>query len=126
MNELKEFLNWFENNFADENWLDPETDEWRSYMDLPEYVRARESLDRMPKPIKTKLVDEVNMTDPDTKLPVHIAIYKMETGGMVGIDSSFLENTDLPVYSPFDGGIELDVDNEDITQTQGTTTCNNQ
>ena len=38
------FLSWFEDNFGEEEWLDPDFDEnkpdgvWRSYLELPEYV----------------------------------------------------------------------------------------
>jgi hypothetical protein len=60
--------------------------------------------------MKTKFVKEVVVTDPDEGFPVHVAIYKLENGGMVGIDSSFLENTDEPVYCPFDKDIELEIE----------------
>lgn len=59
--------------------------------------------------LKLKYVDELEVTDPDSGLPVHITIVKMETGGMVGIDSSFLDNTDEPVFSPYDRNIELEI-----------------
>jgi hypothetical protein len=37
-------------------------------------------------------VKEVEVTDPDTKAPVKVAIYKHDsTGGMFGVDASFLE-----------------------------------
>lgn len=113
-NKLIQFVNWFENNFGEECWLDPETDEWRPYTELPEYLEVREALG-MDEPkesskINIKYIDELEVTDPDSGLPVHITIVKMETGGMVGVDSSFLDNTDLPVFSPYDRNIELDVD----------------
>ena len=63
----------------------------------------------MTKPIKAKLVAEVSLTDPDSGSQVEVSIYKMETGGMIGIDSSFLSNTDEPVWSPFDQGVMLDL-----------------
>lgn len=37
-------------------------------------------------------VQEITVIDPDTKLPVEVAIYKHEqSGGMFGVDSSFIE-----------------------------------
>lgn len=60
--------------------------------------------------VKTKQVTVITVTDPDTNLPVDITILKLETGGMIGVDSSFLENTDEKVYSPFDKGVELIID----------------
>ena len=59
--------------------------------------------------IKIKQITEVSILDPDSNEMVDITIYKMETGGMIGIDSSFLSNTDEPIFSPFDNGIELDI-----------------
>jgi hypothetical protein len=58
--------------------------------------------------VTAQFVSEVVVTDPDTKLPVHVAIYKEEHGGMFGVDSSFLENTDKKVVSPFGNGIVID------------------
>jgi len=55
--------------------------------------------------MKCKYVTEVEIIDPDSKLPVHVAIYKEEAGGMFGVDSSFLSNTDEPMHSPFGNGI---------------------
>lgn len=60
--------------------------------------------------IKGKHIQTITVTDPDSGGPVEVAIYKMETGGMVGIDESFLMNTDEPVYSPYDLGEEMDLD----------------
>lgn len=50
-----------------------------------------------------KFIKEVVVTDPDTKLPVHLAIYKdMTTDGIFGIDSSFITSGDVEeVKSPF-------------------------
>jgi hypothetical protein len=35
-------LSWFEDNMGEEQWLDPDADnpdgEWRSYLELPEYL----------------------------------------------------------------------------------------
>jgi hypothetical protein len=64
----------------------------------------------MEKTIKGKQLQVITVIDPDTKAPVEVAIFKLETGGMVGIDESFLANTEEPVYSPFDKGIALDLE----------------
>jgi hypothetical protein len=50
-------------------------------------------------------VTEITVTDPDTNLPVEVSIFKeVESGGMFGVDSSFLANTEEPVYSVFGNG----------------------
>jgi hypothetical protein len=54
-----------------------------------------------------QFVGKVTVTDPDTKQPVEMEVYKLDGGGMVGIDSSFIEQ-ELPVYSPFDKNVEID------------------
>jgi len=59
-------------------------------------------------PIKAKFVQEVEVLDPDTGLAVDVAIIKLETGGMIGIDSSYISQEGGPLYSPFDEGVELD------------------
>ena len=60
--------------------------------------------------MKGKLIKTITVQDPDSNAPVEVAIYKLENGGMIGIDESFLSNTDEPIYSPFDLGVELDLD----------------
>lgn len=60
--------------------------------------------------IKAKQIAETHFTDPDSGGEVHVAIFKMETGAMVGIDASFLEQDVGPVYSPYDNGVELDIE----------------
>lgn len=40
---------------------------------------------------KAKFVKEVSVIDPESNLPVEIAIYKHEGGGMFGIDSSYID-----------------------------------
>jgi hypothetical protein len=50
-------------------------------------------------PIVAKFVEEVVSTDPDTNLPVHLAVYKHENGGMFAMDSSFIEHV---AQEPFD------------------------
>jgi hypothetical protein len=60
--------------------------------------------------IKGKFVKTIDVVDPDSGFEVQVSLYKLETGGMIGVDESFLMNTDEPVYSPFDLGEELDLD----------------
>lgn len=49
INQLARFIGWFEDNFGNEDWLrssDEHPDgEWVSYLELPEYVNAKRSLD---------------------------------------------------------------------------------
>jgi hypothetical protein len=41
-----------------------------------------------------KFVTEVIVKDPDTKLPVSLAVYKHnESGGMFAVDASFIDQT---------------------------------
>lgn len=47
-------------------------------------------------------VCSVTVTDPDSGLPVEVEIYKLATGGMVGVDGSWLAADEGPTYSPFD------------------------
>ncbi len=62
------------------------------------------------KKIKVNMLTIVRVNDPDTGNVVDVTIFKMATGGIIGIDSSYLENTEEPVYSPFDKNIELDLE----------------
>ena len=71
------------------------------------------SVDDIEPAINSRPVTVVTVTDPDSRLPVEVAIIKLETGGMVGVDASFLSNTDEPVYSPFDFGTEINVEEVD-------------
>ena len=64
----------------------------------------------MSKSIKGKLVHHHTVVDPDTGGEVTICVVKLETGGMIGIDASFLEQVDEPIYSPFDKNVEIDLD----------------
>lgn len=61
-------------------------------------------------PIKGRLVEEVTVTDLDRKLPIDVEIIQLETGGMIGVDSSYLEQEAGPVYSPFDAGVEVKIE----------------
>jgi hypothetical protein len=42
-----------------------------------------------------KYVKDITVEDPDTKAPVKMEVYKHENGGMIAIDSSFLEQVAL-------------------------------
>lgn len=64
----------------------------------------------MAKAIKGKLIENYPVIDPDTGNEVFVSIIKLETGGIIGIDTSFLENTEEPVYSPFDKNVKLNLD----------------
>jgi hypothetical protein len=61
--------------------------------------------------VNGKEVTEITVIDPDTKLPVEVTIIKLETGGMIGIDSSFISQMDDEdeIYSPFDGGVAINL-----------------
>lgn len=58
-----------------------------------------------------KCIKEITVIDPDTNLPVEVAIFKdSESGGMFGVDSSYIMtlSDDDPVSNPFNGNdIEL-------------------
>lgn len=58
-------------------------------------------------PIGSKFVQVLTVIDPDTKLPVELEIRKMETGPLVGLDGSFLEQDIGTVYSPYDYGVQI-------------------
>jgi len=60
--------------------------------------------------IKAKWVAAITVVDPDSDGEVELGIYKLETGGMVAIDGSYLEQDVGPVYSPFDKGVELELE----------------
>lgn len=61
--------------------------------------------------INGKYVTTITVVDPDSKGEVQVEIYKLDSGAMVGIDGSFLESeTEAPVYSPYDKGVEIHPD----------------
>lgn len=63
--------------------------------------------------IATKFVRIVTVVDPDSKVQVDVEIRKMETGPMVGIDGSWLDQDVGDLYSPYDKGQKINVpDNE--------------
>jgi hypothetical protein len=43
---------------------------------------------------KAKYVTDITVTDPDTKAPVEVTIFKHENGGMFGIDASYIDSID--------------------------------
>lgn len=65
----------------------------------------------MDRRIPSKQFATIVVTDPDTGAEVSVTMIKLDTGGIVGVDTSFLENTEEPVYSPFDCGVELNIYN---------------
>lgn len=77
---------------------------------FPSLAKVKDLLNEDKTVIKCKLVHHHVVVDPDSGGDVTLSIVKLETGGIIGIDTSFLENTELPVYSPFDKNVELDLD----------------
>lgn len=63
----------------------------------------------MAKSTKGTFVKLVMVTDPETGGEVGIEIYKLSNGGMVGLDSSYVD-TEETIYSPFDKNVEIDLD----------------
>jgi hypothetical protein len=68
-----------------------------------------QNIHTMPKAIKGKFVQRITVYDPETHEPVDLEIYHLETGGMVGIVSSYIQ-TEETIYSPFDKGVEINLD----------------
>lgn len=56
-----------------------------------------------------KFITEVTVTDPDSKAPVQVSIYKdMTSGGMFGLDSSYVEQEELEeIKNPFNPKMKL-------------------
>jgi hypothetical protein len=71
--------------------------------------------------LETTFVQVVTVTDPDSKLPVEIEIRKLESGGMVGIDASWLAADGSATYSPYDKGVELDIPDDELPETVSNT-----
>ena len=63
--------------------------------------------------IKTKYVQTVAVVDPDSGGEVSVEVRKLETGPMVGIDGSYLEQDVGPAYSPYDRGVELGIPDDE-------------
>jgi hypothetical protein len=60
--------------------------------------------------IQAKKVQTITVIDPDTKFPVNVIIAKLDNGAMVGIDESYLANTEEPVYTPYQKAKQINVD----------------
>lgn len=54
-----------------------------------------------------QFVTEVFVIDPDSNLPVGVAIYKCSNGALFGVDSEFIVglSDDDPVNNPFTGDL---------------------
>lgn len=63
--------------------------------------------------IESKHVKTVSVVDPDSGGDVEVEIRKMSTGGMVGLDASWLAQTDEHPFSPYDGGIRISVPDDE-------------
>lgn len=48
-----------------------------------------------------KLVTTLTITDPDTNMPVAMEVWKLSNGAIMGVDASYLENTDDDVFNPY-------------------------
>jgi hypothetical protein len=64
---------------------------------------------------RTKYITSVPVLDPDSKLWVHLEIRKCQhSGAMVGIDESFLQDTDELVRNPYKRGyLTIETDHKD-------------
>jgi hypothetical protein len=67
----------------------------------------------MSKSIRSQFVTKVTVIDPDSGGPVEIEIRKLESGPMVGIDGSFLEQDVGPVNSPYDLGFTINISDDE-------------
>ena len=63
--------------------------------------------------IKTKYVQTITVIDPDSGGEVSVEVRKLETGPMVGIDGSYLEQDVGPVFSPYDRDVELNIPDDE-------------
>jgi hypothetical protein len=93
-------------------------DEFRAWLD--EQIKAEKDevskmAEKMTAKMTAKFVTEVTVTDPDTKLPVEVAIYKEAAGGMFGVDSSYLVSEEPEsVPSIFGNGDVALIEEEDV------------
>jgi hypothetical protein len=60
--------------------------------------------------VKGKHIQTITVTDPDSKLPVELAIFKLANGAVIGIDESFISNTDEDICNPYTKNSLLDLD----------------
>lgn len=58
----------------------------------------------MIKKTTAKYITEVQIVDPDSNMPVNVAIYKESSGAMIGVDSSYVEQEVGKVFSPVGNG----------------------
>lgn len=63
----------------------------------------------MPETVEAIFIKEITVVDPDSKSDVEVEIWKDPvTGGIFGIDASFLESLEINVIvSPFDRKVRL-------------------
>lgn len=63
--------------------------------------------------VKAIYCTEVEVEDPDTEAPVHLSVYKdPSTGGMLAIDSSFIEQVEAVIPNPLQPSVTLILDND--------------
>ena len=59
-------------------------------------------------PIEAIYVTEVTVTDPDSKQPVDLEVWKdPQSGGLLAVDASFVERVEGIILSPFNRGTVL-------------------
>lgn len=57
---------------------------------------------------------EIKVKDPDTQATIHLSVYKdPSTGGMLAIDSSFIEQVEAVIPNPLQPNVTLALDNDD-------------
>jgi hypothetical protein len=63
--------------------------------------------------IEARFVTQITVTDPDSKGGVELEIWKDPTsGGLVGIDASFLDHVDDAIPNPFNPSTKLQLREE--------------
>jgi len=63
--------------------------------------------------VKAIYCKEVEVTDPDSKAKVQLSVYKdPSTGGMLAIDSSFIEQVEVVIPNPLQPSVTLILDND--------------
>ncbi len=56
---------------------------------------------------------EIGVKDPDTKATIHLSVYKdPSTGGMLAIDSSFIEQVETVIPNPLQPNVTLMLDTD--------------
>ena len=64
--------------------------------------------------IATRFVQHVTVIDPDSGSEVQLEVRKLATGGLVGIDGSWLDADMGELYSPYDSGVRLDIPDDEM------------